>query len=123
MIDNRLIYLISSILFLVGLYGVMTRRNLIKILVSISIIETAVNIFITGLGYIEGSRIPVITKELGSVSKTGANISDPLPHALVLTSIVIGVGTTALGLAIAMRLYAHYKTLNITAMEGKDELK
>jgi len=121
MIDNRMIYMMSSLLFLIGLFGVMTRRNIIKMLISVSIIETAVNIFIAGLAYINGANAPIITKQLGFVAKNGSNIADPLPHALVLTAIVIGVGTTALGIAIAIRLYAHHHTLNINRMDGKDE--
>ncbi|MDD3803336.1 MAG: cation:proton antiporter subunit C [bacterium] len=122
MIDNRLIYVMSLLLFLVGLYGVLTRKNILKMLVAVSIMETAANIFLIGLGYISNSSAPILSESLKQVNLLGSNISDPLPHSLVLTAIVIGVGTTALGIAIAVRLYSHYRTLNINKMGDKDEL-
>ncbi|MGE3063832.1 MAG: sodium:proton antiporter [bacterium] len=122
MIDNRLIYVMSIVLFLTGLYGILTKRNIIKMLIAVSITETAVNIFLVGLGYISGSAAPILSDSLKQVNLTGSNISDPLPHSLVLTAIVIGVGTTALGIALAVRLYSNYKTLNINRMGDKDEL-
>lgn len=121
MIDNRIIYMLSSLLFLIGLFGVMTRRNIMKMLISVSIIETAVNIFLVALGYIKGAAAPILTGEMPRAAINGSNIADPLPHALVLTAIVIGVGTTALGIAIAIKLYAQHHTLNINRMDGKDE--
>jgi len=122
MIENRLIYVLSVLLFIVGLYGAVTRKNILKMLVSLSIIETAANIFLIGIGYIEGSTFPILSQSLRQVDRLGSVISDPLPHSLVLTAIVIGVGTTALGIALAVRLYDRYKTLNINRMEDKDEL-
>jgi multicomponent Na+:H+ antiporter subunit C len=122
MIDNRLIYVMSIVLFLTGLYGIITKKNIMKMLIAVSITETAVNIFLVGIGYISGSSAPILSESLKQVNLLGSNISDPLPHSLVLTAIVIGVGTTALGIAIAVRLYSHYKTLNINRMGDKDEL-
>lgn len=121
-IDNRTLYIFSFIIFLIGLYGAITNRNLFKILISLSIMETALNIFLVSTGYIAGSKPPILFSGMKTISPTNLNISDPLPHALVLTAIVIGVGTTAVGVGLAIKLFNHYKTLNINRMGDKDEL-
>ncbi len=119
MISAILFYSTAFVLFLIGLFGVLTRKNIIKILVSLSITETAVNLFLIAVGYIEGAKAPILTKTIGSISINSLKFVDPLPQALVLTAIVIGLGTTALSLTIAIKLYKNYKTLNITKMGGK----
>lgn len=122
MIDNRTLYIFSFIIFLIGVYGAITNKNLLKILISVSIIETALNIFLVSTGYISGSKPPILNSGMKVISPNNINISDPLPHALVLTAIVIGVGTTAIGIGLAIKLYNHYKTLNVNRMGDKDEL-
>jgi multicomponent Na+:H+ antiporter subunit C len=84
--------------------------------------ETALNIFLVSIGYISSSKPPILFSGMKTISPTNMNISDPLPHALVLTAIVIGVGTTAVGVGLAIKLFNHYKTLNINRMGDKDEL-
>ncbi|MEO0280924.1 MAG: sodium:proton antiporter [candidate division WOR-3 bacterium] len=121
-IDNRTLYIFSFIIFLIGVYGAITNKNLFKILISLSIMETALNIFLVSIGYISGSKSPILFSGMKTISPTNINISDPLPHALVLTAIVIGVGTTAIGVGLAIKLFNHYKTLNINRMGDKDEL-
>lgn len=121
-IDNRTLYIFSFIIFLIGIYGAITNRNLLKILISLSIMETALNIFLVSIGYISGSKPPILFPGMNTISPAKMNISDPLPHALVLTAIVIGVGTTAIGVGLAIKLFNHYKTLNINRMGDKDEL-
>lgn len=102
----------AIILFVLGLYGILTQRNVIKIIISLNILEIGVNLFIISVGYVEGGVAPIIQNGVSS----SANFVDPLPHALVLTAIVIGVGTTALGLALAKRIYAKYGTFEIDEM-------
>ena len=103
-----IVYILSFILFLVGLYGVLTRRNLIKIVISLSIMEFSVFILLALIGYIDGGIAPIITD-----LETNPNYVDPLPQAMVLTAIVIGLATTAMLMAIAIRLYRKYKTFDI----------
>lgn len=122
MIDNRTLYIFSTILFLIGIFGAITNKNLMKILVSISVVETASNIFLVSIGYIKNSKPPILDANMEKISVVSLNISDPLPHALVLTSIVIGVGTTAVGIGLCIRLFQHYRSLNINRMGDKDEL-
>lgn len=120
-INATVFYSTAIVLFLIGLYGVLTRKNLLKILVALSIIDTAVNIFIVAVGYVRNGVAPIITANNNVVNPTNIKVVDPLPGALVLTAIVIGVGTTALALAITVSLYKKYKTLNIDEMDGDED--
>ncbi|RKX67371.1 cation:proton antiporter [candidate division TA06 bacterium] len=119
MISSIFFYSTAFVLFLIGLFGVLTRKNIIKILVSLSITETAVNLFLVTVGYIKNGKAPILTNTIGSIGMNNLKFVDPLPQALVLTAIVIGLGTTALSLVIAIKLYKNYGTLNITKMGGK----
>jgi len=102
------VYILCILLFLVGLYGVVTKRNLIKIIIGISIMEYSVNLFLILVGYVKGGTAPILSKGLKN------NIFvDPLPQAMVLTAIVIGLATTALLLAVAIRIYKKYGTFDI----------
>jgi multicomponent Na+:H+ antiporter subunit C len=120
-INATVFYSTAIILFLIGLYGVLTRKNLLKILVALSIVDTAVNIFIVAVGYVRNGVAPIITAKNNIINPTNIKVVDPLPGALVLTAIVIGVGTTALALAITVSLYKKYKTLNIDEMDGDED--
>jgi multicomponent Na+:H+ antiporter subunit C len=101
-------YLLCFLLFLVGLYGVLTRRNLIKIVIGLSFMEISIFLFQAMIGYVDGGIAPIIGYEAG-----GKYYVDPLPQALVLTAIVIGLATTALMLAIAIKIYRKYGTFDI----------
>lgn len=105
-------YALCLALFLVGLYGVMVKRNLIKIVISLVILESAVNMFIIMIGYRKDGIAPIMSK-LMSPEVFASRSVDPVPQALVLTAIVIGLGVTAMTVAIAMRLYEKYGTYDI----------
>ncbi len=100
------LFILCFILFLVGIYGVITKRNLIKIILGLSIMQYSVNLFLILVGYVEGGAAPI----LGGNQNT---FVDPLPQAMILTVIVIGLATTALLLAIAIKLYRKHKTFDI----------
>jgi multicomponent Na+:H+ antiporter subunit C len=103
------IYFLCLILFTIGIYCILRKRNLIKIIIGLAIIEYAVNLFFILVGYRVHGRAPILDKGqeiLGMV--------DPLVQALVLTAIVIGLATTALIVAIAIRIYEKYGTFDIT---------
>ena len=108
-------YALCLVLFMVGLYGVMVKRNLIKIIVSLVIMESAVNLFMVMIGYRKDGIAPIMTKGMEAGAFAGSAV-DPVPQALVLTSIVIGLGVTAMTIAIAMRLYERYGTYDIKEM-------
>ena len=102
------VYILCFILFLVGLYGLITRRNLIKIVISLCIMEFSIFLLLALIGYIDDGIAPIVGPDT-----IGQTYVDPLPQAMVLTAIVIGLATTALLLAIAIRLYGKYNTFDI----------
>ena len=104
------------ILILIGFYGALTRRNLLRMIVAFTVADTGVNIVIVAIGYMHGRTAPIIDATLAAAANAhnlAARIIDPLPQALVLTAIVIGVGITALMLAYALRLFGQKRTLDI----------
>ena len=108
-----IVYVLCFILFLVGLYGIITRRNLIKIVISLSIMEFSVFLLLILIGYIDGGLAPIVPKDVPSPTYV-----DPLPQAMVLTAIVIGLATTAMLMAIAIRLYSKYNTFDIREIKN-----
>ena len=102
-------YFLCLILFCIGLYCILRKRNLIKIIIGLAIIEYAVNLFFILIGYRMHGRAPILDK-----TQVVLGMVDPLPQALVLTAIVIGLATTALIVAIAIRIYEKYGTFDIT---------
>ena len=103
-----IVYLLTFVLFLVGLFGVVTKRHLIKIVIGLTIMECSIFLFLTLIGYIEGGLAPIVIQ-----GETVRNFVDPLPQAMVLTAIVIGLATNTMLLAIAIRLFKKYKTFDI----------
>lgn len=121
------IYILCLLLFMIGLYCIVRRRNIIKMIVGLIISEYAVNLFFILLGYRFGGRAPIHSSDQEIVNMVAqgaatssrhhicvANMVDPLPQALVLTSIVIGLAVTALVVGIAIRIYEKYGTFDIT---------
>ena len=107
-----ILYLLCLALFCIGLYGVLRKRNLIKIIIGLGIIEYSMNLFFVLLGYRFHGRAPIDAQNQDIL-----NMVDPLPQALVLTSIVIGLGITALVISIAVRIYEKYGTFDITKIK------
>jgi multicomponent Na+:H+ antiporter subunit C len=108
----NLVYVASLILISIGLYCVVVKKNLIKIIIGLGIMEYGVNLFFILIGYRHGGTAPIMDEMV-----TDAIFVDPLPQALVLTAIVIGLAVTALMAAITVRLYEKYGTLDITEMQ------
>ncbi|MCD6419593.1 MAG: cation:proton antiporter subunit C [Synergistetes bacterium] len=99
-------FIVVVLLIIVGLATVVFKRNLIKIVIGITIIESGVNLFLITLGYRENSVAPIYT------FAPSTKMVLPVPQALTLTSIVIGVAVMALMLSFAIRIYQHYGTLD-----------
>ena len=108
-----IVYILCFILFLVGLYGLITRRKLIKIVISLSIMEFSIFILLVLIGYIDGGIAPIVPEKI-----INPTYVDPLPQAMVLTAIVIGLATTAMLMAIAIRLYRKYGTFDIREIKN-----
>jgi len=102
-------------LIVIGLAAVLFRKNIIKIIIGITILESGVNLFLITLGYREGSIAPIWTGSPGGI------MSYPVPQALTLTSIVIGVAVTALMLSLAIHIYKHTGTLDVRKLGGDDQ--
>jgi multicomponent Na+:H+ antiporter subunit C len=94
------------ILFAVGMYTMLTHGNLIKKIIGMNIMDTAVFLFIVSLGYVRGGQ-PAI-----GASGPAAGFVNPLPSALILTGIVIAVSTTAFALALAIKIHESLGTLD-----------
>jgi multisubunit Na+/H+ antiporter MnhC subunit len=105
MIGN-LPYAACAALIILGLYALMFKRNLIKMVIGLNLVECGVNLFLITLGYKSGSVAPIYTM----AEKTEMVL--PTPQALTLTSIVIGLATTALILSFVVLIYRHYHTIN-----------
>ncbi|HDZ35407.1 MAG TPA: cation:proton antiporter [Thermococcus sp.] len=95
-------------LILIGLYAILVKKNLLKILIGLSIMETGVNLLLVSVGYVAGKSAPILSEGIRP-----SQAVDPIPQALVLTAIVIGVATTAMALSVAIILHEKYGTLNI----------
>ncbi|NDA07936.1 MAG: Na+/H+ antiporter subunit C [Alphaproteobacteria bacterium] len=113
-------YLVFIILMMVGLYMVISRRNLVKKLIGLTVFQTALFLFYISVGKVTGGTAPIIVHDAvhGNVL-----YSNPLPHVLILTAIVVGVATTALGLALVLRIRDAFGSIEedeILAMKTKD---
>lgn len=106
--------LTGFMLIVAGLWGMIAQKNLIKIVIGFSLFDTGLNIVIVSMAYIKNSTAPIIDKAV-DVSQAASKIADPVPQALVLTSIVIGLGVTALMLAYVLRMYREKKSLDINS--------
>jgi len=113
-------YALCFLLFVIGLYCVLVKKNMVKIVIGILVMEYAVNLFLIMLGYRTGGIAPIVADDqvnaaANKVAAAFVNASvDPLPQALVLTAIVISLGSLALIISICIRTYEKYGTFDIT---------
>ena len=110
-------YFLAMVLLVIGIYAIVGKKNLIKIIVGVIVMEYAVNLFLVLIGYRSGGRAPIITREVSKnpqLSEFVKTAVDPLPQALILTSIVIGLATLVLMIAIAIRIYEKYGTFDVS---------
>ncbi|SHJ82785.1 sodium:proton antiporter [Paramaledivibacter caminithermalis] len=97
--------LLSFIIVLIGIYGLVISKNIIKSIVCLNITQTAVILLFLNFGNLSDGNIPII-------HDSSINIVDPLPQALMITAIVIGSSITALSLIISIKIFHYYGTLN-----------
>ena len=107
-----IVYLLSLVLFSIGIYCIVRKRNIIKIIIGVIISEYAVNLFFILLAYKVKGRAPLYSK--GMVIE---NMVDALPQAVVLTSILIGLATSVILIVIALKIFDKYKTFDITKIK------
>lgn len=110
-----MLYIIMAtgfVLVLMGLYGALTNSNILRMIVFFSIANTGVNIVLVAVGFMHERTAPILDNSV-AVADAASRIIDPVPQALVLTAIVIGLGITTLMLAYAYKLYITRGTLDI----------
>lgn len=100
---------VSAILFCIGFTNLLLQNNLIKKIIGLNVMDSAIYLFLAEKGYIAGRAAPIITDGV----KSAEAYINPIPSGLVLTGIVVSVSVTALMLSLTIRLYARYHTLDL----------
>lgn len=107
-------YWVFAALLMIGLYAIIAKVNLVKRMVGLSIFQGAVFLLYISMDKVEGGTAPIFTD-------AGAELfSNPLPQVLILTAIVVGIATTALGLAVVVRIREEYGTVEEDAIKDLD---
>ena len=106
-------YWVVILLMMSGFYTVISRGNLLKKIAGLNIFQTSVFILYISIGYIDGGTTPIIAEGY-------TTYPNPLPHVLILTAIVVGVSTTALGLALIVRIKEAYGTIEEDEIHDQD---
>jgi multicomponent Na+:H+ antiporter subunit C len=107
-------YWIVMFLMMAGLYIVIARGNLVKKLVGLNVFQASVFLLYITMGKVEGGTAPILAEGF-------TTYSNPLPHVLILTAIVVGVATTALGLALVVRIQEAYGSIEEDELDEKEE--
>jgi len=112
-------YWLYVVLMMIGLYAMIAKNNLIKKLVGMNIFQTAIILFYVSIGYKRDATLPIIENVHGGHSSVihAIDYINPLPHVLMLTAIVVSVATFGVAMALAVRIYQRYQTLE------EDELR
>jgi len=108
---GHLNYWLATLLLLIGLHGMLIRPNLVKKLMAMNVMQVAVIMFFISLAVKTGGTAPIELHGSGHTTPHAAAYINPLPHALMLTAIVVGVSTTGVALALLIRIYRYYGTL------------
>jgi multicomponent Na+:H+ antiporter subunit C len=106
-------YWIVIVLMMTGFYIVIAQDNLVKKIVGLNIFQASVFVFYITMGKIKGGTAPILADDI-------TVYSNPLPHVLILTAIVVGVATTALGLALVVRIRDAYGTIEDDEIEAQE---
>lgn len=106
---------VAMILFGIGFANLLFQKNLIKKIIGLNIMDTAVYLFLAEKGYITGRLAPIIVNEIQDVEA----YINPIPSGLVLTGIVVSVSVTALMLSLTVRLYRRYNTLDLDEISAR----
>lgn len=107
-------YWMTTILMCVGIWGMLTKRNLLKKLIGMNIFQSAVILFFVAGASKQGATVPILSERLGTDNPD--LYANPLPHTLMLTAIVVSVATTGVALAVLQAIYSRYETLDETTV-------
>jgi len=106
--------ILSFVVILIGIYGVATSKNIIKSVFSVTIIEAGTILLFLNLAFYEGGLVPILTE-------LGMNVVDPLPQALMITTIVIGSTITSLALMLCIKIFHHFGSIEWKVIFGGDK--
>jgi multisubunit Na+/H+ antiporter MnhC subunit len=112
---SQILLTTGFVLVLIGFWGMLKHRNILRIIIGFSLVDTGMHIVLVATGYVAGGTAPIIDEALRA-SDAVARAVDPIPAALVVTAIVIGFSVTAIMLSFAIRIHAVRKTLSIDAL-------
>ena len=105
-------YWMYVVLMMIGFYAMIGKRNLVKKLIGMNIFQTAIILFFVSTGVKSGAGLAILDKKKALAGAVDvAAVANPLPHVLMLTAIVVGVSVTGVALAVMMRIYREYGTL------------
>ena len=110
---SRINYWVYIVLMMIGLYGIIVKKNIMKKIIGLSILQTAVILFFVSIGAKRDATIPIIdhTHAADHTAVSAAHYINPLPHVLMLTAIVVSVATLGVALSLAIKIYRQYNTL------------
>ena len=108
-LESQWAYLLSVVLLVIGLYGMLLKRNFVKKLIGMNIFQAAIILCYIVFAYKDGASVPVWDAE--EVGTSAERYMNPIPHGLMLTAIVVSVATTGVALALLIRIYRTYGTL------------
>jgi multicomponent Na+:H+ antiporter subunit C len=114
-------YVVAAAVFCLGVYTILTRRNLVKIVMGLSLMESSVYVLLISMAYRRGSTAPVLLRPpAGSTERSLArgNVADPVLQNIALTAVVIGVAVTAVLLTTVVRVAQHYRSLDSDDVRG-----
>ncbi len=109
----QILYVSAFLLILIGLYSLLTQRNMIRMIIGLNIADLGVNLFLVTIGFVDKGSAPIFRAQAAA-----GPMVDPVPQALVLTSIVIGFGVTALALTLVMRLFVTHGSIDTARIRG-----
>ena len=123
---SRVNWWVYILLMMIGLYGITIKKNLMKKVIGLSILQTSVILFFVSIGAKNNATIPIIEHAHGDVHTAvqASHFINPLPHVLMLTAIVVAVATLGVALALVIKIYRQYNTLEedeILAQLEKDK--
>jgi len=106
-------YWIVVVLMMTGFYIVIAHKNLVKKIVGLNVFQVSVFLFYITMAKVKGGTAPILTEGV-------TTYSNPLPHVMILTAIVVGVATTALGLALVVRIRDSFGTIEDDEIEAQE---
>ncbi|WP_340099118.1 cation:proton antiporter subunit C [Salinibaculum salinum] len=108
LLTHQYTYLLFALLLAIGLYMMVANSNLVKMIIGLNLFQTAIFLFFISTAYVAGGSTPVIPEEAAAYDP----FVSPLPQVIVLTAIVVGIALTAVALALVVRIYSEYGTLD-----------